>query len=178
MTPSLRTATIRLLRPDDDLVALTELIHTAYAPHAAAGLRYWGTHQSLESTAERLASGTAWVMTLADEYVGTATLRPAQAESPVSLYRTEGVFSLAQFCVAPGLKGQGYGRRLHEHVLAHARAIGARGIALDTARPATRLIAMYERWGYKIAGEADWRPHTNYTSVVMYLPLSEPSRAA
>jgi hypothetical protein len=41
-------------------------------------------------------------------------------------------------------------------------------MALDTAAPATGLIAiMYKAWGYELAGEHDWRPHTNYRSVLM-----------
>lgn len=40
-------------------------------------------------------------------------------------------------------------------------------MGLDTAQPASTLIAMYESWGYRVVGECDWRPLTNYTSVVM-----------
>jgi hypothetical protein len=58
---------------------------------------------------------------------------------------------------------------LHTHVKARAIERGARVLALDTAAPATKLIAMYERWGYRIVGAADWRPTTNYESVVMAL---------
>jgi hypothetical protein len=49
---------IRPVTDDDDLVRLTALIHGAYAPHAKLGLRYWGTHQSVQDTAKRFASGT------------------------------------------------------------------------------------------------------------------------
>ena len=40
-------------------------------------------------------------------------------------------------------------------------------MGLDMAAPAANLIAMYERWGYHVVDQADWRPHTNYASVVM-----------
>ncbi len=40
-------------------------------------------------------------------------------------------------------------------------------MALDTAAQAGGLISMYRRWGYEIVGEHDWRPHTNYLSVLM-----------
>lgn len=167
---------IRLVRPDDDLEALTRMIHAAYAPHAALGLRYWGTHQSVEDTAERLASGMAWVLVSGTQYLGTATLRPAQPESPVVLYRDPQVVSLAQFCICPSRKHQGLGRRLHAHVVDVARQRGAVGIALDTARPAERLIQLYQSWGYEIVGDCDWRPHTNYVSVIMYKSLVSPRR--
>jgi hypothetical protein len=48
-----------------------------------------------------------------------------------------------------------------------ARERGASHMALDTAAPAAGLIAMYERWGYGVVGRHDWRPVTNYLSVVM-----------
>ena len=78
---------IRPVTADDDLARLTALIHFAYAPHAQRGLRYWGTHQSVEDTAKRFASGTGLVMLDGDDYVGTTTLRPPQPESTVPLYR-------------------------------------------------------------------------------------------
>jgi hypothetical protein len=30
---------------------------------------------------------------------------------------------------------------------------------------------MYEAWGYKVVGQHDWQPHTNYVSVLMSRPL-------
>jgi GNAT superfamily N-acetyltransferase len=65
------------------------------------------------------------------------------------------------------MKGLGLGRELHDRAVSHAREQGARTIALDTAAPAEALISMYRRWGYDVAGAADWRPNTNYVSVVM-----------
>jgi ribosomal protein S18 acetylase RimI-like enzyme len=164
--------TIRTVSDTDDLVAITELVHAAYAPHAAAGLRYWGTHQSIEDTSRRLASGTGFVVIDGGQYVGVVILRPPQPDSSVPLYREPDVWSLSQFCVAPERKGSGLGRKLHDFALSRASAEGARYIALDTAEPARALIAMYERWGYSIVGSCDWRPHTNYRSVLMKRPIA------
>ncbi len=44
-------------------------------------------------------------------------------------------------------------------------------MALDTAAPALGLISMYKAWGYELAGEHDWRPITNYLSVLMIRSL-------
>jgi GNAT superfamily N-acetyltransferase len=159
--------TIRLVTPDEDLLALTAMIHAAYAPHKANGLRFWGTHQTPEDTAKRLNMGTAWLMLQDGRYIGTATLRPPNPESEVPLYRESDVRVLTQFCVCPTMKGEGVGHALHAHVEAYAREQGARWLVLDTAKPATKLIAMYEAWGYTRVGECDWRPHTNYESVLM-----------
>ncbi|MFN9471736.1 GNAT family N-acetyltransferase [Acidovorax sp.] len=166
MTPPL-TPTIRPLVAHDDLARLTALIHSAYAPHAAKGLRYWATHQTVEDTAKRLASGQALVVEIDGDYAATATLRAPQAESKVALYRNSSVWSITQFCVASRFKGMGLGKLLHGELLARARRAGAATLALDTAEPAHALIAMYESWGYQVVGECDWRPLTNYTSVLM-----------
>ena len=158
---------IRPVSAHDDLERLTHLIHTAYAPHAAQGLRYWGTHQSVQDTAQRFASGTGLVMLQGDEYLGTITLRPPQPQSTVALYRDPAVWTFCQFCTSPQAKGKGYGAQLHAHATEVARQAGAKVMGLDTAQPASALIAMYESWGYRTVGECDWRPLTNYTSVVM-----------
>ena len=163
---------IRPIRPDDDLSSLTELIHAAYAPHAASGLRYWGTHQSVEDTAKRLATGQGFLAVAGGCQVGTITLRMPQPESPVRLYRAVDTWSFGQFAVAPSHKGLGVGKALHEHALARAVSNGARTMALDTAATASKLIAMYCAWGYEVCGQCDWRPHTNYLSVLMAQPLT------
>jgi len=133
---------IRPYRSDDDIDALTGLIHRAYAAHLSTGLRYWATHQPASDTEQRLRAGQGLVLLVDGVYAGTATVRPPIPQSPVLLYRECNVRSLSQFCVAPEHKGQGLGLQLHHH-------------ALEVAR------------GYKIVGECDWRPDTNYESVVM-----------
>jgi hypothetical protein len=50
-------------------------------------------------------------------------------------------------------------------------------MALDTAAPAEALIALYSSWGYSLVGTCDWRPFTNYPSVVMAKELVAPSKA-
>ncbi|MFN3437423.1 MAG: GNAT family N-acetyltransferase [Acidovorax sp.] len=162
---------LRQLFPHDDLERLTVLVQSAYASHAAKGLRYWATHQTVENTAKRLASGLALVMEIDGDYAATATLRAPQPESKVALYRDSTVWSITQFCVAPRFKGQGLGKLLHGELVRRARNAGAASLALDTAQPAYALIAMYESWGYRVVGECDWRPLTNYTSVLMSRPV-------
>lgn len=69
------------------------------------------------------------------------------------------------------------GRRFHDFALAHAYTLGYRKIALDTAQPATGPIKMYLSWGYTLAGTCDWRPDTNYLSVLMSKELAAPAMA-
>ena len=159
-----------LVRPiprDADLTALTHLIHAAYAPHTASGLRFWGTHQTVEDTAKRLSLGDGLVAEVDGVVVGTITVRASQPNSPVPLYRAPEVRSFSQFAVDPRHKGTGIGLALHEAALALAASKGASTMALDTAAPARNLIEMYKRWGYDVCGECDWRPRTNFVSVLM-----------
>jgi ribosomal protein S18 acetylase RimI-like enzyme len=102
--------------------------------------------------------------------VGTLTVRLSKHDSEVPLYREPTTWTLCQFAVFPELQGLGIGRKLHDAALFHVRSNGGRIIALDTAAPAVDLIEMYQRWGYQVVGECDWRPHTNYPSVVMARP--------
>lgn len=181
MTPEcmgrMNPVVVRPLEPGDDLALLTDLIHAAYAPHAADGHRYWATHQSVEDTARRFAEGQGFVAGVDGTLVGTVTLRPPQPRSPVPLYRDDGTWSFGQFAVSPSHKGRGVGRALHDHILRFAESAGARVMALDTAATAGRLIAMYRAWGYEICGHCDWRPHTNYESVLMSRTVSHPGTA-
>jgi predicted N-acetyltransferase YhbS len=157
---------IRRLAPGDDLVELTGLLHRAYAPLAARGLRYHATHQSPDVTARRAARGTCLVAEQSGRVVGTITVCAADAASSVAAYREAGVFTFGQYAVDPGHKGLGLGRRLHDAALEIARAAGGHAMMLDTAAPAADLIAMYARWGYVEVGRHRWDV-TNYESVLM-----------
>jgi len=162
---------IRRVTNCEDVEAITALVHAAYAPHVADGLRFWGTHQSVDDTVRRLASGAAFVAVENARYIGVVVVRPPQPSSPVPLYQEPNVWSISQFCVAPEHKGAGLGRKLHEVAVEYARNQCAKFLSLDTAAPAKKLIELYERWGYSIVGSCDWRPHTNYVSVLMKRPI-------
>lgn len=161
----------REIRPSDDLAELTDLLHAAYAPLAAKGLRFWATHQTVVDTASRLAEGHGFVGTINDRVIATITVRPPQPQSAVELLREEDTWSFGQFAVHPTHQGHGHGKRLHDFVLQFAVSKGCRRMALDTAEPARSLVEMYQSWGYVRVGHCDWRPHTNYVSVLMVKPL-------
>src|SRR4051812_21803399 len=158
----------------ENIAALTVLIRSAYAPHAASGLRYWATHQSAEDTAKRLASGHGFVAELNGVVVATVTLRQPEPESKVPLLREAATWSFGQFAVAPEHKGRGFGKQIHDFALLYAAKHGCKKMALHTAQPATALIAMYRSWGYELAGTCDWRPHTNFVRVLMSKPAPAP----
>lgn len=156
----------------EDIAALTVLIRSAYAPHAASGLRYWATHQSAEDTAKRLGSGHGFVAELEGVVVATITLRRSEPESRVALLSEPATWSFGQFAVAPEHKGKGFGKQMHDFALLYAANNGCKKMALHTAQPAATLIAMYQSWGYELVGTCDWRPHTNFVSVLMSKPVS------
>ena len=162
---------IREFQSTDDVGRLTDLIHSAYASHAASGLKYWGTHQTIEDTKKRITMGICLIALIDGEYIGTGLFRRPQPDSPIELYRQPSVWALAQFCVDPRYKGIGYGKAIHSHGLQLLKEIGISTLALDTAEPAKALIEMYKSWGYKLVGTCDWRPFTNYPSVVMSLEI-------
>jgi len=168
---------IRSLSATDDMAVLTEVIRAAYSRHAAQNLRYWATHQPPEDTKRRLAAGHGLIAEVNDTIIGTLTVRPPHPKAKVELYREATIWTLSQFAVLPKFQGLGIGRRLHQAALDYASAHGGRVIALDTAAPATEVIEMYRRWGYQVVGECDFRPKTNYLSVVMSRAILDDTRS-
>lgn len=165
--------TIRELLPEDDLDALTDLLHRAYATLAERGLRYLATHQDVATTRRRIEGGEAYVAVADGEIVGTIVWYRHHAGEPDGsvvrrgYYARPGVAAFGQFGVEPELRGRGIGRALLQRVEQRAREGGATELACDTAEPATDVIAMYVQWGYAVVDATDHRPHTNYPSVVL-----------
>ncbi|HJP83885.1 MAG TPA: GNAT family N-acetyltransferase [Fimbriimonadaceae bacterium] len=167
----MESANIRRWQPDDDVESLTGLIHRAYRPNAELGFHFVATHQSPEITAERLDSGISFVAEQNGQIVGTITLE-FPIEIPHGEYVTDRPLALfGQFAVEPGLQGGGVGFELLRRAEEEARRLGAAEICLDTAQGAKHLISYYERQGYQIRAEADWRPSVNYKSWVMVKEL-------
>jgi ribosomal protein S18 acetylase RimI-like enzyme len=164
--------TFRTWQPTDSLPAITALLHAAYAPLARQGMRFHASHQGDDVTLERLSSGHPLVALLEGEIVATITRYGPDAASPCAWFRHADVHSLGQFAVRPDLQGLGLGRRMYDLAESEAREHGCRRLALDTAEPATQLIAWYERLGFRIVDHAQWDV-TNYRSVVMIKELPE-----
>jgi len=162
---------IRPLSKNDDMGSLTNLIHAAYRALAKKNLKFWATHQTVEDTLKRFSAGHGLLAEVQGVIVGTMIVRPPQPGSEVDFYRDPNTWTLNQFAVQPEMQGNGIGRKLHECAIEYAASNHGSTIALDTAVSAIDLIKMYERWGYKIVGECDWRPLTNYLSVILAKPI-------
>lgn len=157
---------MRRIQPADSIAELTEFLHRAYAPLAAKGMRFTATHQSEDVTRARIAGGECYLALRDGAVCGTITFKNAEQTNGSPWYDQDDVASFGQFAVEPGLQRHGLGRTLI--ALAERRALetGVREIALDTAEPATHLIAFYTRLGYRFIEHAQWGM-TNYRSVVM-----------
>lgn len=145
---------------------LTKLLHEAYAPLAAQGMKYLATHQPPSKTLERLIEGESYLAFFNEDVVGTVTLYREKMQSTCDYYRQSGVFSFGQFAIRHEIKGRGIGSQMMDLVESRAKELGARELALDTSEHAGTLIAMYEKRGYKHVAFTKWEV-TNYRSVIM-----------
>ncbi|HEV8247271.1 MAG TPA: GNAT family N-acetyltransferase [Polyangiaceae bacterium] len=157
---------IRLLAESDSLTELTELLHRAYAPLAAQGLRYLATHQDAETTKRRVTKGECYLAFLDARLAGTILVIAPGAMRHGAYYARPGVAGLSQFGVEPELQRRGIGARLMDLGERRARELGASEVAVDTAEPARHLIELYERRGYRKVGTEQWQ-HTNFRSVIL-----------
>jgi GNAT superfamily N-acetyltransferase len=158
--------TIRRLTEHDSLDDLTELLHRAYAQLADMGLKFVATYQDVEVTRKRIAKGICLVAVLDDQIVGTITFYPKEIGKPTPWMERPDVAVIGQMGVEPSLQGQGIASMLMQAAEDCARDNGAAELALDTAEPATHLIAWYTRLGYRFIEYMQWDV-TNYRSVVM-----------
>ncbi len=163
--------TIRELRDEDDLDALTELLHRAYAPLAAAGMRFLASHQSVEVSRHRIERGTCLVAVHNGTIVGTVVYSPPGSLDGSPFLARPDVAEFGQFAVEPSLQRTGIGAELMRKVEEMGRRDGAAWMSLNTSENAHHLIAYYQRKGYRFIEHVQWRD-VNYRSVVMAKALA------
>ena len=156
----------RYLRADDDLHALTELLHQAYAPLAAAGMRFVASHQDVTVTRQRVSAGETIVGVESGLIVGTITVKPPAMAHGSPFYDRPDVASVGQFAVAPQQQHRRIGTVLGRLAEQRAMELGAQYLALDTSERAVHLIALYEAHGFRQVETVKWEG-VNYRSVVM-----------
>ena len=79
------------------------------------------------------------LVTSSDEIIGTVALLRVSAS----------VAELRKMYLAPSARGQGLGRRLLEHALGRATALGFSSIVLETASVLHEAVSLYERYGFR-----------------------------
>ncbi len=158
--------TIRLIRPDDCITELTDLLHRAYGTLARRGMRFVASHQGEEVTRRRIARGECYVAVYEGRMVGTIAWRDARATGGSPWYDRPDVASAGQFAVEPALQARGIGSRLLAVAEQRTALSGAAELALDTAEPAHDLIRFYTKREYRFI-EYITNSDVNYRSVVM-----------
>jgi GNAT superfamily N-acetyltransferase len=159
---------IRTLTDADSIEDLTELLHRSYASLAARGLRYVATHQTAETTRRRIAGGEDLVAEIGGRIVGNITWHPHTFEGgKTTWYDRADVAFFHQLCTDPDYQGRGIASRLLQETEHRAHKAGAAELACDTAEPAQHLIDWYTKRGYRTVDGGDWRPTTNYRSVIL-----------
>ena len=160
---------IRLLAVRDSLLALTELLHRAYAPLAARGMNFAAATQSPEVTAQRVAEGQCFVAVRDREIVGTVTVcGPLDAPDAPSVpwFGDRNTAHVHQLAVAPELRHAGIGARLIQRCEAWARDSGYSSMVSGAAVGAAELTALFRRLGYTEVGQTQG-PGRTYRSVVL-----------
>lgn len=161
----------RRLEPRDDMEQLTEMLHRAYAPLAARGMRFVASWQDAATTQQRCDDGETWVVEMRGRLVGTLTFLDAARTGGSPWYDRPDVASLGQWAIDPDLQGRGLGRRLFDIAERRARETGAKHLALDTSEHATELIETYRRRGFELVERVQWSS-TNYRSVILSKELA------
>lgn len=168
---------IRRWRTDDPLPPLTALLHRAYAPQVAMGLRPLAGRQDDATTRRRCASGECFLALIDDAPVGIIVFHEVEPDEAPPFFKRPGVDYFSMLAVDPRFQGRGIGARLLEHVEARATAAGTSELALSMAEPDTALRDWYLKRGYRVVGLWKW-PYTNYQSLVMSKTLrSKPAPA-
>lgn len=150
----------RYIRATDDIEALTAMLHEAYAPLAARGMRFVASHQDSARTRERMARGETIVAVDGVLIVGAVTLKRASESHGSPFYAQPDVAGFGQFAVRPSHQGRGIGTALLRLVEQRATEQGVRQLALDTSEHASDLITFYTAKGFRLWSTYSGRKRT------------------
>ncbi len=164
------TPIVRRLAPTDSIPEITRLLHRAYAPQVAMGLKPLAGRQDDATTAERAANSECYLAVLPgngkDRIVGVILFEEVEQVTFPPFFLRPDVAHFAQFGVDPDLQGMGIGRMLLDKVESRARENKATELALSMAEPDTNLRAFYEKRGFRFIEYWQW-PYTNYRSCIL-----------
>jgi GNAT superfamily N-acetyltransferase len=168
------SVTVRLLRPEDPIPELTQLLHRAYRPQVKLGLRPLAGRQSDEVTRQRCSSGECFVAvtTLSEgkkgpeKIAGVVLLQEIEDAELPPFFRRADVARFSLFAVDPEYQGRGIGAMLLAALEKRALELGKNELALSMAEPDARLLEYYGRRGYRLIERWQW-PYTNYRSAIL-----------
>lgn len=156
------------------------MLHRAYAELGSAGLNFTAVDQDEATTLRRASGGNSWIIEDGGSIAAAMTISWPAEEGMLALSaeaRTPNRAWLNQLAVDPSHRGEGLARQLRDTGYAWCIAQGATSIGLDTAKPATHLVALYESWGFTVRDTVQW-PGKTYESVVMIRDFDRPHPAA
>jgi GNAT superfamily N-acetyltransferase len=167
---------VRPWHEGDSVVALTALLHRAYAPLLAAGLNFTAADQDVDTTAARIAAGRCFVAEIqtpaGPRLVGSATVRGREPDSAAAAFRRPDIAIVNQLAVDPALQRRGIGQRLLQACEDWARQRGCTALGLDTAEPAEHLLRWYARQEFAHVETVQW-PGKRYRSAVLVRVLED-----
>lgn len=164
---------------DDPVTEITQLLHRAYQPQVAMGLKPLAGRQDDQTTLDRVLNSECYLATIPregahggprEQIVGIILLNEHERVAFPPTFLRPGVAHFAMFGVEPTLQGLGLGRRLLDHIEARAREVGFTELALSMAEPDTNLRAYYDKRGYRLVEHWQW-PYTNYRSCILSKPI-------
>ncbi|PYV41512.1 MAG: GNAT family N-acetyltransferase [Acidobacteria bacterium] len=152
---SIRTAT------SNDIEDLLALVRVCIDHLRSCGIEQWDEVYPDHNTIERdVRSGTTFLASNARETVGTIVLNdhqePEYAEVPWQ-FTTGRVSVIHRLMIRPSMEGKGLGRLLMHFAEARALTTGCRSIRLDAFTENPRALRLYERLGYRDAGQVRFR---------------------
>lgn len=157
---------------DDPVTEITALLHRAYQPQMAMGLRPLAGRQDDRVTLDRVLNSECYLALLPDEeeprerIVGVILFNEHERVAFPSFFLRPEVAHFAMFAVEPGLQGAGIGKALLGRCEERAREMGFAELALSMAEPDTVLGDYYKRRGYRFIEHWQW-PYTNYRSCIL-----------
>jgi len=134
-----RAAEIVEVRTFEELEEIRELFRS-YQAELPAQLRFPDAEWQMLPGAYSPPAGTLLLAKVADEAAGCVGLRP---------FPLEGACEIKRLYVRAGYRGENLGRRLTEHIIDAARALGYKRMRLDTHPPTMgAAVALYRRYGF------------------------------
>ena len=158
---------------DSDAEPLTLLLNDAYSELAEEGLNFTAATQGVSATADRVSAGVCWVVERGADIVASLMFVAPPGDEVRALTAEAAVAHrvwLEQVAVSPAFRGRQVARQLFDTACGWARDAGYTSVGLDTAEPASHLVRMYEKWGFRRAGTVHFRGKT-YESAVLVKSL-------
>ena len=94
-----REVVYRYFLPEDDIDLITRMLHEAYAPLAARGMRFLASHQDSATTRKRMDRGDTILALDGETIVGAITLEDVEHTRGSAFYDRLDVAGFGQFAV-------------------------------------------------------------------------------